>query len=101
MGTSCEHQSLAGDTGQVDAQPAKVPLPAQCVCVVITFSPSVCAGRVIRDGWWRVEGLSEVIFPSHLITGSLADSLDGSTARHRGAAVNRPSTAAQIDANLP
>ena len=35
----CEHMSfgLAGDTGQVDAQPAKVPLLAQgaskCMCV--------------------------------------------------------------------
>lgn len=53
----CEHMSfdLAGDTGQVDAQPAKVPLLAQgaasvyvpeCVCacmhVVITFSLYVC-----------------------------------------------------------
>lgn len=34
---------------------------------------------MIRDGW-RVEGLSEVISPSHLIIASLADSLDGSTA---------------------
>lgn len=36
----CEHMSfdLAGDTGQVDAQPAKVPLLAQgavCVCVCV------------------------------------------------------------------
>lgn len=54
----CERMSfgLAGDAGQVDAQPAKVPLLAQggqagvcgCVCVctcmhvVITFSPCVC-----------------------------------------------------------
>ncbi len=59
----CEHMSfgLAGDTGQVDAQPAKVPLLAQgastasvcvsecvylCVCacmhVVITFSLRAC-----------------------------------------------------------
>lgn len=53
----CEHMSfgLAGDTGQVDAQPAKVPLLAQgattvcvsecvraCTRAVITFSPCVC-----------------------------------------------------------
>lgn len=53
----CEHMSfgLAGDTGQVDAQPAKVPLLAQgaatvclsecvraCMCVVITFSLCAC-----------------------------------------------------------
>ena len=49
-----EHVSfdLAGETGQVDAQPAKVPLLAhgvanayilECVCVcVITFSLLVC-----------------------------------------------------------
>lgn len=93
----CLSFGLAEDTGQVGAQPAKVLLFAQgqtnvrvhmCVwpCVVITFS--VCADGVIRVGQW-VEGLSEVISPSHLIIGSLADSLDGSTARRRGAAVNR------------
>lgn len=86
-----EHMSfdLAGDAGQVDAQPAKDPLLAQgaasvCACASCNyFSIHVCmfvwGDGVIRNGW-RVEGLSEVIFPSHLIIGCLADSLDGSTA---------------------
>lgn len=52
---------------------------------------------MIRDGW-RVEGLSEVISPSHLIIASLADSLDGSTAPVLSIG---PSTPAEIDANLP
>lgn len=63
-----------------------------CVCVHArtcgNYFFSVCADGVIRVGWW-VEGLSEVISPSHLIIGSLADSLDGSPARRATAAVNR------------
>lgn len=68
-----------------------------CVCVCgcgnYFFSPCVHVCVYVETGWletgggWR--GLSEVIFPSHLIIGSLADSLDGSTARRRVAAVNR------------
>lgn len=59
-----------------------------CVCSNYFFlSVCVCGDSVIRAGW-REEGLSEVIFPSHLIIGSLADSLDGSTARCCCAAVS-------------
>lgn len=103
----CLSFGLAGDTGQVDAQPAKVLLFARgqtnvCVCVRAcgNYFFCVCADGVIRVGWW-VEGLSEVISPSHLIIGSLADSLGGSTARRGSAAVNRAVKPAEIDANLP
>lgn len=70
-----------------------------CVCVRVCaggnyFSLLVCMFVCTwRRGWLEMGGgwrcLSEVISPSHLIIVCLADSLDGSTARCCGAAVNR------------